>query len=113
MNTTYISSGRTRHLPTGMPIVLFLLAIGQMKAAEIVVTVTGDIFGGTGDALYLFGKVRNLAGRPFTVVFTFDDTKGKPIPLAGCQGSATGIIGDGANSPGTAVLTIDGKSFTF
>jgi hypothetical protein len=112
MNNAYRFSGRTRY---GITLIasLFLLATGQMKGAEIVVTVTGEVVGGAGDFLHIFGKERNLAGKPVTVVFTFDDTKGKPIPLAGCQGSATGIIGDGENSPGTAVLTINGKSFEF
>ncbi len=112
MNNAYRFSGRTRY---GIMLIvsLFLLAIGQMKGAEIVVTVTGEVVGGAGDFLHIFGKERNLAGKPVTVVFTFDDTKGEPIPLAGCPGSATGTIGNGKNSPGTAVLTINGKSFEF
>jgi hypothetical protein len=115
MNITHshIFSGRLRHGATLITIILFLLATGRVKGAEIVVTATGVIMGGTGDALHLFGNVRNLNGQPFTVVFTYDDTKGKRTPLAGCEGTATGVEGDGADSPGKAVLTIAGKSYTF
>jgi hypothetical protein len=114
MNATRVSKCAGRRLGIIFTtIILFVLAIGQMEGAEVVVTVTGDIVGGSGDYLHLFGKVLNLAGTPFTLVFTFDDTKGKPIPLAGCKGTASGVKGVGADSPGIAVLTIAGKSFTF
>ena len=56
---------------------------------------------------------RSLDEKPFTVVYTFDDTKGAQTPLAGCKGTATGTEGYGPNSPGTAVLTIGTKSYTF
>jgi hypothetical protein len=115
MNAAYwqVFFGRMRRGMTLITIILSLLAIAQMKGAEIVVTVTGDVVGGSGDLLHIFGTVRNLIGKPFTLVFTFDDSKGTRTPLAGCEGSASGVEGNGVNSPGKAVLTIGDKSFTF
>jgi hypothetical protein len=89
------------------------LAVRPVRASEIVVTVTGIIEGGTGDFLHIFGAKRNINGTPFTAVFTFDDAKGKPLSPYQCDGSATGTEGSGADSPGTAVLTIAGKSYAF
>jgi hypothetical protein len=83
-----------------------------IKAADIVVTVTGTLVGG-GDSFPIFDVGRSLGGKPFTLVFTFDDAKGEKTPLASCAGSASGINGRGANSPGTAVLTVGTKSYTF
>ena len=113
MNTTHYFTGRWRYGLTFI-IILFLLALHrQTNGTKTIVTVTGVINGGSGDMLHIFGRERNFMGKPFTVVFTFDNTKGTPTPLSGCEGSATGVEGIGANSPGTAVLTIAGKSFTF
>jgi hypothetical protein len=113
MNTTGVRIRAGRR--PGMAITLLMLAavLRPVKAAEIVITVTGDIVGGSGDMLHLFGAKDDIIGQPITIVFTFDDTKGKRTPIARCPGSATGIEGTGENSPGKAVVTIRGKSFTF
>jgi hypothetical protein len=115
MNTAYwqVFFGRMRRRMMLITIVLSLLAIGQMKGAEVVATVTGIVRGGSGDMLHIFGKNRDMTGQPFTLVFTFDDTKGKPIKITQCQGTASGVEGDGEDSPGKAVLTIGDKSYTF
>jgi hypothetical protein len=114
VNATRVSihAGRRPGI-TLITIILLLLAIRQMKGAEVVVTVTGIVRGGSGDMLHIFGTKRDMTGEPFTVVFTFDDTKGKPIKITQCLGTASGVEGDGEDSPGTAVLTIAGKSYTF
>jgi hypothetical protein len=106
MNAIRVSNRAARKL--GM---LTILMIVPAHAADITMTITGTIQGGTGDFLHLFGKDRNLIGKPFKVVLTFDDTKGKPMKPECNNGS--GIKGDGEDSPGKAVLTIEGKSFEF
>jgi hypothetical protein len=92
-----------------MTITIILLAISlrQGKAAEISYTITGVLTGGW-DRIGIFftGKeAQSMGGKPFTLVFTFDDSKRKP--------DSSGISGEGANSGAKAVLTIGGVSFTF
>ena len=95
---------------------LLLLGLRPMKGGEIIATVTGIITNG-GDSYAYFVQTpptnykgfRELKGLLFKVVFTFDDAKGRPVD-PGCGNAASGIAGDFANSPGTAVLTINGKS---
>ena len=114
MNTRSVSIHAGRRLGiTLITITLLLLAYRQMKGAEVVATVTGIVRGGSGDMLHIFGTKRDMTGQPFTLVFTFDDTKGKPIKITQCQGTASGVEGDGDDSPGKAVLTIGDKSYTF
>ncbi len=113
MNTTYRHVFSGRRMNPGIAVlatILFFLAQLTVRCAEIVVTVTGEVDGGTGDFLHIFGTKRNINGTPFTAVFTFDDAKGKPLSPYQCDGSATGAEGSGADSPGTAVLTMGGKS---
>ena len=97
----------------GMISTFLFLAIPSMKAADIVITITGQIRGGAGDNIHFFGPSVNMNGRMATIVYTFDDTKGRQLPLKGCPGTASGVAGSGDNSPGKAVVTVDGKSFTY
>jgi hypothetical protein len=99
---------------------LLLMTLRPAKGAEILITVTGVIYKGY-DQFHMFGvgKVQggtdslDLKGEPFTLVFTFDDAKGKPELPNLCKDSGTGITGRFATSPGKAVLTIGTGSFTF
>ena len=82
------------------------------NGSDTVITVKGTINGGRDDyGIFGMGKAMP-AGTLYTLVFTFDETKGKPMP-PGCPNSGSRIVGIGQTSPGTAVLTINGKSFEF
>lgn len=122
-NVTHLFCGPRRCLRSGRLFtawVILLAALRPMSAADIVVTLTGVIAGGY-DQFPLFdvgAKLRgnagwDLKGQPFTLVYTFDDTKGKPTPPVNCPGAASGIKGDFDSSPGIVALTIGQKSFTF
>src|ERR1035438_998062 len=129
MNATRVS--KSAGLRLGMILTAMLLMVSCLPAngSEAVITVTGTLSGGRDDygifgmgrsmpkgTLYtsgLFGMGRSMPkGTPYTIVFTFDGTKAKGMP-AGCPGSGSRIVGGGQASPGTAVLTINGKSYEF
>jgi hypothetical protein len=83
-------------------------------AAQVVITITGAV-ASAHDISGVFGPPNgDLTGNTFTLVFTFDDTQGTPT-TASCGGMPyqTGITSTPTSSPGTATLTIGGKSFTF
>ncbi len=109
-NRTTMRAGRWSGMALAMMSLLSVLC--PLKAAEITVTIAGTLEGG-GDSFPIFDVGKNLDGKPFMLVYTFDDAKGVQSPIAGCKGSASGINGDGVNSPGTAVLTVGTKSYVF
>jgi hypothetical protein len=86
------------------------------RAAQVFVTITGTVTDGY-DMTGVFGKPNtDLKDQPFTVIFTFDDTKGKQQVLTCSPDNSapayySSIGGSGASSPGTAVLQIAGRSF--
>jgi len=93
-------------------ILMMMMFFRPATGPEVVVTVTGILYGGRDD-FGIFGMGRVMPkGTPYTLIFTFDDTKGKPMP-ARCPGSGSGIVGSGQFSPATAVLTINDKSYGF
>ena len=84
------------------------------EAAQVVVTITGTLNGGM-DQTGVFGAAHtDLTGKAFKLVYTFDDTKGQET-VSNCNGvpCVSVVTGAGASSPGTAVLTIGGGSFSF
>jgi hypothetical protein len=86
--------------------------LGNFAFPAIIITVTGTV-NGARDDFRIFGTESGVPqGTPYTLVFRFDDTKGQPMP-APCPGSGSGITGGGQLSPGSAVLTINGKSYEF
>jgi len=109
MNATRVSSRAGRR--SGLTLIAMLLwGCTPAPASEITLIVTGTLNGGN-DYLGIFGMGRIMpAGTPYTLVYTFDDSKGQATQ-PGCSGS--GIGGAHQNSPGIAVLTIAGKSYTF
>jgi hypothetical protein len=97
----------------------FLVAVcSPARAADVTFTITGMVSSGS-DTTGVFGFPPNasLAGKSFTLVFTFDDTKGTQTVFDTDQGLpyASTITTNQAtgSSPGTAVLTIGGGSFSF
>lgn len=119
MSTRSVFSARRK---PGMALtiaVLLLAMVRPARAKEVVITITG-VLGGGYDQLHMFGvgtKLRgnggwDIKGQPFTLVFIFDDSKGKPVDSK-CGKSGSGLEGGGKDSPGKAVLTIAGVSYTF
>jgi hypothetical protein len=84
-------------------------------ASIVTMTVTGQVFTGT-DYTGVFGFAPNtgLSGQNFTLVFTFDDTKGKQS-VQNLLGMPCGssIANSGLSNPGKAVLKIGTGSWTF
>jgi hypothetical protein len=80
------------------------------RAADVTITITGTVFSGT-DQTGVFGVPKNtdLTGKPYTLTFTFDDTKGTEAF------TSTGLYieNTSASNPGTAVLQIGDGSFGF
>jgi hypothetical protein len=105
MNARSVSAGRRLGL-----MLIIASPWSAAKAANIIVTVTGRIQIGT-DNVGIF-KLGELRGQPFRLVYTFDDTKGRPLDSTAC-GNISGIAGGEATSPATALLTINGVSVEF
>jgi hypothetical protein len=80
------------------------------QAASVTITITGTVFSGT-DVTGVFGFPKNtdLTGKPFTLTFTFDDTKG----IEAFTSTASYIENTSASNPGTALLEIGDGSFGF
>ncbi len=112
MNTRSVSICAGRRL--GMMLILAVAA----QAAEVTITITGTLESGY-DRFSFFHGVKdkngwNMRGEPFTLVFTFDDAKGTASPtISRCASWMSGRDGMGDQSPGKAVLTINGVSYTF
>jgi uncharacterized protein (TIGR03437 family) len=86
------------------------------RAAIVTTTITGTVVSGT-DSTGVFGFAPNtsLAGQSFTLVFTFDDTKGMPY-VTDCSVGVpclSGITSTPTSNPGTAVLQIGSGTYTF
>jgi hypothetical protein len=94
-------------------LIILLLALSRANAAEIVVTITGTLNAGA-DLLNLFKLGENYAGADFKLVYRFDDSKGKTVDgNTACGKTGNGIIGYNADSPATAVITINGISHEY
>jgi hypothetical protein len=105
-NARSVSINAARKHGILLTLLLLLALLQPMRAAEINATITGVLTGGW-DQLGIFatGKdAQNMGGQPFTLVFTFDDTKGTMSSHA-CN--------SGTDGGGKAVLTIAGASYTF
>ena len=113
MNAIRVSKRAWRKPGIPMMIILLgLIALQRGKAADINITITGVLTGGW-DRMGIFftGKeAQNLGGKPFTLVYTFDDAKGNPKSMNGC---ANGMGSAGTPSAGKAVLTMGNASYTF
>src|ERR1700685_3383191 len=91
----------------------------------ITATITGTVLSGTDGIGVFLAPGSDLTGQNFTLTFTFDDTlgvesvtncgNGQVVSIGGvpCASSITGNPDFGTSSPGTAVLTISGQSYSF
>jgi hypothetical protein len=92
---------------------LFVFRMLPSRGKDVVVTIKGQLISGM-DNFHIFDVGLNLNYQPFTLVYTFDTTKGRRITSRpACPDTGSGIEGDGENSPGTAVLTVGDRSVTF
>ena len=112
MNATRVSKTAGRR--PGMAITVILLALAalrQGRAADVNYTITGVLTGGWDQfAIFFKGKeAQDMAKQPFTLVFTFDDSKGKV--RAGNADST--FSGSGVQSGGKAIVTIGSGSYAF
>jgi hypothetical protein len=90
------------------------------QAAQVIVTITGTVSSGSngyfnGDGT-IFRPNYLIAGEPFTLTYTFDDTKGQDIvdySYPGGPPDKDDLTGSGASSPGSAVLQIGDVPYTF
>src|ERR1700735_5015323 len=102
MNATSVS------IRAGLRLGMILAAVIPMvscfrpaEGPEVVITVTGTV-NGVRDDFRIFSATRSVPkGTPYTLVFTFDDTKGQPMP-GPCLLSGSGITGGGQLSPAIA-----------
>lgn len=86
-----------------------------VQAAQVIAIIRGTVTNG-GDIAGTFGlgKVVSLVGFPYTLVYTMDDSDSIGKPIYGSSCAANGRQNVGLSSPiTTAVLTINGRSFTF
>jgi sugar lactone lactonase YvrE len=111
MNARSVSKSAGRRSGMFIMAILLMLLCFRARASEVTITVTGTLNGGN-DYAGVFGGGKMPAGTPYTLVFTFDDSKGRAMSAA-CPHSSTGITGMRENSPGTATLTINGRSHVF
>lgn len=114
-----IRAGRRPGITITFILLLFTM-FRSAKASEVIATITGVLSGGY-DRFPMFGvgtkyrdsHVWDISKQPFTLVFTFDDSKGRKTHGSCDPKAASGVEGGGTQSPGKAVLTIAGVSYTF
>lgn len=86
------------------------------SASTITTVISGTVYSGTngsGGSGKVFGTGTNLAGLPFTLTFTFDDTQGEASGYACSDGGwlyYSELASSGVSNPGTAILSITDAS---
>ncbi len=90
-------------------------AVSPAHASIVTMTVTGTVASGVDNTgIFGFGPLSVLNGQNFTLVFTFDDTKGTQTLAENLgQPCGTAITSSPASNPGTAVLQIGTGKWTF
>jgi hypothetical protein len=80
------------------------------RADDVTITIAGTVFSGTDETgVFGFPKNTDLTGKPFTLTFAFDDTKGTEAFTS----TGSYIKNTSASNPGTAALQIGDGSFGF
>jgi pimeloyl-ACP methyl ester carboxylesterase len=86
----------------------------RARASTVIATITGSVTSGTDYTGVFIAPGGDLTGYPYTLVFTMDDTQGIPIYGTWPADCDNGLQSSGLNTPvPKAVLTINGKSYTF
>jgi len=86
----------------------------RARAATVIATITGKVESGTDVTGEFIAPGGNLAGYPYTLVFTMHDTQGVPLYGAWPADCDNGLQSSGLTTPvPKAVLTVNGKSYTF
>lgn len=110
-----------QHLKTAQSGIVLIFVIASIilgiprsaNASNITATIQGVVGSGI-DQTGVFGAPGNLDGKPFTLVYIIDDTKGRQtFDVSGGFPWKSGIMGSGSDSPATATLTINGRSISF
>jgi RHS repeat-associated protein len=89
------------------------------SAANVVVKITGTTAPGTSDkGIFVPGSTSetDISGQDFTLIFTFDDSKGQDTVYYSYPGGPpdkSDYTGTGSSSPGNAVLQIGAKSYPY
>lgn len=107
-----ISTGQL--LRTGLFLAV-LAFTGKLQGSEITFTITGTVLGGVDQTgVFGFSPETPLNGQPFLLVYRFNDQRGSEgtLNFNGVPYESS-ITGTDSQSPGTAVLSIHGISFTF
>ncbi len=87
-----------------------LVGVRSAQASTVTATITGTVAYGTDySGVFGFAPGTDLTGMSFTLVFTFDDTKGQEFFYP----TYSLIENTASSNPGTAALTIGGGSFAF
>jgi hypothetical protein len=86
----------------------------SVLASQVDITITGLVLSGADNSGVFGAPNTNLTGDPYSLVFTFDDTKGIQT-MATCNGTPyfISIASTSSSNPGTATLRIGAGSFTF
>src|SRR5579872_7322582 len=92
--------------------VLALLSPFRALARTVTITVTGTVKSGTDPFGYFGTAGGDIAGKPFVLVFIFDDGKGQQVTAnRACQFSCnSSITGSGGASPGAASIRVGGSA---
>ena len=111
-------SNTSNLLIKGLVLAIAISAAATARASLVTTTITGTVSSGS-DVTGVFGLPAgtDLTNQPFTLTYTFDDTKG----VQGCITNGVAAFPDcisqisstPMSNPGTAVLVIAGKSYTF
>jgi hypothetical protein len=93
------------------------LVAGRAEASVVTITVKGTVDQGTDTTgVFGLGALAILNGQKFSLVYTFDDTKGQPVVQQNPGESApcgSYLQSFAESNPGTAVLQIGNGSWTF
>jgi hypothetical protein len=111
---TFLPAG-TKRILVALIMMVALGVIQKSYAAIVTMTFTGKVVTGHDlSGVFGFTPGASIDGQSFTLVFSWDDSKGAQTTSSN-NGSTCGsaIQGKNASSPGTAVLTIGSGSWTF
>jgi uncharacterized protein (TIGR03437 family) len=98
-----------------MAVLMASVAPSMLYGSAVTFTIKGTLYSGTDfSGVFGFAPQSSLVGQSFTLVYSFDDSKGQESVIStGSTPYESSVTGTNADSPGTATLTIGSGSFTF